>query len=101
LIHITLTERTLRYTVAALNDLEALLLLAAKGWGVEQMTERHDRLFRVFDLIAANPEIGTIHHLRAEAFRRFFVDPHYIYYRVLPEEIEISRIVHQRQLQPK
>jgi toxin ParE1/3/4 len=67
-----------------------------KQWGERQADNYHAALTRGFELLRDNPQIGVAKDDLSRGLRAFPVEHHVLYYRIKGEEIEISRVLHER-----
>ena len=86
--------RRLAFTSSATLDIQA----ASRWYDAEQPglgRAFQDELWRVLDLLVANPEIGPIAHrdLRRVMTRKF---PYVLYYRLKDDIVEVRACLHQR-----
>ncbi|MDH3997673.1 MAG: type II toxin-antitoxin system RelE/ParE family toxin [Desulfuromonadales bacterium] len=76
------------------DDLEAIGDYTEANWGVLKSEEYLDSITRCVEMLADNPNLGT---LRSELGRDLYLWPHeshLIFYRFDDETIEIGRILH-------
>ena len=80
----------------ATEDLESIFEFTYSNWGIEQATKYQDELFNSMINICKNPKIGGIYYFKEGGFRKLNINKHLIFYRILEQEIIITRILHQR-----
>ena len=87
-----------RLTVTAADDLDRIFEIGAETFGIDAAERYTDEFFRVFDLIAATPQMGRVERGRNMTARVLPRGSHMIVYRVEEAgEVTILRIPHQRE----
>jgi toxin ParE1/3/4 len=84
----------LKISFLAQKDIEDVLLYTLNTWGEQQFTHYEQCLDKAFQLIIANPLIGT-KTLKAK-LRMLIVEQHRVFYRVEDTHIYIVRVLHKR-----
>jgi toxin ParE1/3/4 len=80
----------------AVADLEEIWLYTAKQWSVEQADRYYNLIFEEINYICRNVNAGkSMEHVR-KGYRASKVKSHFIFYRILPDPIEVIRILHER-----
>lgn len=88
--------KRLVFTPAARNDLTSIWLYSARTWGVEQADEYTDAIEAVCISVARSLGLGRAVIGRGD-YRKRAVRSHVLYFRDLPDQIQIIRILHTRQ----
>ncbi len=88
------------YTEAAERDLEEIAIYTAITWGGQQRDWYLDMLEHVCErLIPVNLSLGLAREVpQRPGVLRWRAERHYVYFRSVPDGIEIVRILHQRQV---
>ncbi|GAB1392260.1 type II toxin-antitoxin system RelE/ParE family toxin [Rhodocyclaceae bacterium] len=90
-----------RLTPAAEDDLEAIWTYTVQQWGFEQANRYTDFLTTVFAELAQSPKTAqACDHIR-QGYRRWSVERHMIYFRVMNYGIVVVRILHDRMDAPR
>lgn len=76
-------------------DLEAIWIYTVEQWGIEQAERYLQGLFRCFDDLAANPQLGRERDDVKAGYRSFPEGRHVVFYVIAPAGIEVIGIVHQ------
>ncbi|MEO6232435.1 MAG: type II toxin-antitoxin system RelE/ParE family toxin [Ferruginibacter sp.] len=80
----------------AIFDLEDIWLYTLHTWSLTQADRYHSMIVKEIDFLAAHPSSGkNQHHIRA-GYRSSKIKSHVIFYRILDNELEIIRILHER-----
>lgn len=80
----------------AAADLAEIWRFSAEEWGIAQADDYLLMLRDAIERLSAAPGSGApFEHVRT-GYRRLFVGSHAIFYRALPERLDIVRILHQR-----
>ncbi len=90
--------KTLPFVISkkAVSDLEDIWLYTVEKWSVEQADRYYNLIFDEINYICKNSTAGKqMEHVRKH-YRASKVKSHLIFYRVLPDMIEIIRILHER-----
>ena len=91
-------ERDVRFTPAARRDLRNIALYTRRIWGIERQASYRAALERAFKLISEHPQLGRPRDDFFSGCRGLRVEQHVIYFhQPRPDEIEVLRILHQRQ----
>ena len=90
-------ERRVEIAPAADRELERLLAYSANQWGIKQALAYIDLLHRAFSRLCSFPNLGASCSEALPGARRTVVGEHVVYYRVLPDRIRITRVIHARQ----
>jgi toxin ParE1/3/4 len=81
---------------SAVADFAEIWRFSAQEWGIPQADEYLSMLRDAIDRLSVTPGSGAaFEHVRA-GYRRLFVGSHAIFYRALPDRLDIVRILHQR-----
>jgi toxin ParE1/3/4 len=83
-----------RLTVLALKDLRSIGRYTQTTWGREQRNRYLTKLDESFHLLAANPQRGRVCDDIRAGYRKYHVGRHLIFYRIVQDDIEIIRILH-------
>lgn len=90
-----------RLTPAAERDLEGIWLYTYERWGLEQANRYTDQLTLAFASLAQSPNQAPVcDHIRA-GYRRFWIERHMVYFRVVDYGILIVRILHDHMDAPR
>ena len=90
-----------RLTPAAEADLEAIWRFTIHQWGSHQASRYIDFLTEAFDVLAQSPGAAPgCDHIR-QGYRRWTVERHVIYFRVVEYGIVIVRVLHDRMDAPR
>ena len=85
-----------RLTAGAERDFDGIATYldknAVQGTAVAKLVQA---LLSAFDLLASSPEIGSLRPNLGSGIRSWLVVPYVIFYRVRPDGVIISRILHQ------
>src|SRR5687768_7263837 len=90
-------RRAVRLTTDARADRDDILLYGLLSWGEAQMRDYESALDRAIQRLAVCPNLGRARDEVFPGCRSLVVEQHVIYYRADNDEIDISRILHQRQ----
>jgi toxin ParE1/3/4 len=90
-------ERRVEIAPAADRELEQLMTYSTNRWGIEQALAYIDQLHRTFRLFCSFPNLGAPKFEVAPDARRTVLGEHVIYYRVLPDRVRITHVIHARQ----
>ena len=85
-----------RLTPAAERDLEAIWIYTAGKWHVEQADRYLDILAATFAQLAQAPETALRCDPIRPGYRRWSVERHVVYLRIVEYGIEIVRVLHER-----
>ena len=90
-----------RFTPAALRDLENIWNYTTQQWGEEQAVRYLDALNTGFEALAVTPLSGsTCEHIRV-GYRRLRVERHSLYYRIESTLVIVVRVLHERMDVPR
>jgi toxin ParE1/3/4 len=79
----------------AILDLEEIWTYTFTTWSPAQADRYHSLVIKEIEFLAANPESGKmLDHLR-KGYRSSKVKSHYIFYRIISNDLEIIRILHE------
>jgi toxin ParE1/3/4 len=90
--------KTLPFVISkkAVADLEEIWLYTLKKWSLEQADRYYHLIFDEINYICRNITAGkSIEHVR-KGYRVSKIKSHLIFYRVLNDQIEVIRILHER-----
>ena len=90
--------KTLAFVISkkAVSDLEEIWLYTVEKWSVEQADRYYNLLFDEINYICKHNNAGKpMEHVR-KGYRASKVKSHLIFYRILPDMIEVIRILHER-----
>ncbi len=80
----------------AYEDIENIWLYTFENWSQEQADRYFQLIFDEIEYMSENPHLGIdCSHIR-KGYKRSKVKSHYIFYRIITNQIEIIRILHQR-----
>ena len=88
-----------RFGLGARRKLRAIWANIAKWRGVAAADKASDRLEEVFGVLADQPGMGVMGACGREGVRRFLAGEFWIYYRELPDGIQIVDLKHYKQRQ--
>lgn len=84
-------------TNLAVEDLTEIWNYTYDNWSEEQADHYYEQLINAFELITNNPSKGKSYEGIANNLLGFKVNRHIIFYRVVnPEQLEITRILHEQ-----
>ncbi len=81
---------------AAQRDLRGIFAYSVRTWGMGQAERYFGRIQKSLKLVAENPELGSERPDIRRPRRAFIVGSHIIIYRIKNDDLEVSRILHQR-----
>ena len=90
--------KTLPYVISkkAIADLEDIWLYTVEKWSVKQADCYYNLIFDEINYICKQNNAGKqMEHVR-KSYRASKVKSHLIFYKVLPDKIQIIRILHER-----
>ena len=76
------------------TDLQDIFLYSEESWGTPQAEKYLHALFRSFETLAANPQIGRQRPDIREGLRSLVHAPHVIFFTAMENDIGIIRILH-------
>ena len=80
----------------AIADLEEIWLYTVEKWSMQQADRYYNLIFEEINYISRNSTSGkSMEHVR-KGYRVSKVKSHLIFYRVINEQIEVIRILHER-----
>lgn len=80
----------------AIADLEEIWLYTVEKWSKQQADRYYNLIFEEINYISRNSTSGkSMEHVR-KGYRVSKVKSHLIFYRVINEQIEVIRILHER-----
>lgn len=83
-------------TRKAKNDLKNIARYTESEWGLEQRNFYLKQLDESFQLLYKTPDIGMSCDYVREGYRKYRTGRHFVFYRLLGDEIEIVRVLHER-----
>lgn len=90
----------IRLTPAAQQDLSSIWDYTSERWGSQQ-AEKYIREIQVsLERVAADPERGRLRDEIREGYRCYATGSHLLFYVVVPDYVDVIRILHQR-MDPK
>jgi toxin ParE1/3/4 len=84
-----------RVSAAARQDMLGIGRFTQQQWGKIKRNDYLAQLDRAFELISANPLIGSGCDEIVQGYRKYSQGSHIIYYRVT-DRVEIIRVLHER-----
>lgn len=85
----------IRFTNKAVDDLSDIWNYTVEAWSERQADLYYEMLINFCEEIAANPlSFGKKYHQIAEDIYGFRANKHVIFYRIVPDTVEIVRILH-------
>lgn len=90
------SNRKLRLSSDAEEDLTDILAYTVRTWGQERAIAYKATLYRAFGELAAFPSLGRARNEFGAGTRSHVAGQHVIIYRATDDEIVVSRIVHVR-----
>jgi toxin ParE1/3/4 len=85
-----------RFRPQARHDVEAIWEHTLNTWGEAQARRYVTQLHDVCEALAANPRIGRMRDEVIAGLRSFPSGKHLVFYLVVPDGIEVIRILHER-----
>jgi toxin ParE1/3/4 len=86
---------TLVVSPRARADLRGIWRYTRDHWGAAQADRYIHEINRALAILAANPERGRSCEEIRRGYRKYRIGAHMIFFRVVPEGIEIVRVLHQ------
>jgi len=83
-------------TLAAEEDLRNIFERTLEHWGPVRLTVLTESFESKFSILAKFPDTGRRHNKLAPHILYAVGEAHYIFYKVIPEGIEIIRLLHHR-----
>ena len=84
-----------QFTDKAERDLEGIIDYTVQEWGVSQADAYLDGLESRAQLLAENPDLGTVREALSEGLLSFPYESHILYYKKHARDIVIVRVLHQ------
>jgi toxin ParE1/3/4 len=85
-----------RISKKAVADLDEIWFYTVEKWSLAQADRYYSLIFNEIDHICETPTTGRVmDHIR-KGYRAAKVKSHLIFYRIVDEAIEITRILHER-----
>jgi toxin ParE1/3/4 len=87
-------------TTAAKEDLSELFLYVNREFGVQKAKEAISNIQKTIEELEAFPDLGMVpryRSLRLQGYRFLIVEKHYVFYKIINNEVTIIRIIHQKQ----
>ncbi len=84
-----------RLSLAAYADLKTIAAYTARKWSVDQRTRYLAKFDETFTRVAAQPAIGRPRDALRDGYRSIPVGRHVVFYRILPDWVEVVRILHE------
>ncbi len=88
---------TLRISEPAADDLKAISVYGAENWGWEKSNRYLDDLSSLIGNLLDNPYLGRTRDDLDSDVRGIRTHQHVIFYRILRSQLEIVRVLHERQ----
>ena len=79
----------------AAADLRDIYHRSVEQWGERVADEYLDAVYRVFERLAKNPELGQVRRKRSSPFLMYPAKQHFVIYDVSPQGIIIVALLHQ------
>jgi toxin ParE1/3/4 len=80
----------------ALFDLEDIWLYTLHSWSLKQADRYHSLIIKEIEFLATYPNSGKDQNHVREGYRSSKVKSYIIFYRILENEIQVIRILHER-----
>ncbi|MDJ0683589.1 MAG: type II toxin-antitoxin system RelE/ParE family toxin [Alphaproteobacteria bacterium] len=84
-----------RLSPAAYADLKTIAAYTAKKWGADQRTRYLVKFDKIFIRLAEQPAMGRPRDALRPGYRSVSVGRHVVFYRILPDGVEVVRILHE------
>ena len=91
-----MAARTYRLSPRAEDDLERIWLYTLQNWSLAQADRYHGTLVAEIEALAVGTRSGRRSSIRTDLLKRA-CGSHIIWYRALPDRLEIIRILHSAQ----
>lgn len=75
------------------KDLIDIWLYTFENWGETQADKYHNDLTEAFSTVALNPAIGTSCEDIRKGYRKYRINRHFIFYRVIDDTVHIIRVL--------
>ena len=82
---------------AAEEDLLSIWRFGADEWSATDADEHLRRIHHAAELLLDNAELGRGRKELLRGARSIIVAPHVLFYRIIPNAIEVLRVYHQRE----
>ncbi|MCQ4632025.1 type II toxin-antitoxin system RelE/ParE family toxin [Shinella sp. CPCC 100929] len=89
--------QAIRFTESAEKDIDAILSYTMSAWGDAQTEAYIDGLYRILEMISANPAAGRLRPELAPDLRSFPHREHLIFYVLIDAEVLVIRVLAARQ----
>jgi toxin ParE1/3/4 len=80
----------------AIFDLEDIWFYTLRTWSLRQADRYHSMIIKEIEFLAAHPKSGKDQHHIRSGYRSSKIKSHIIFYRILENELEVIRILHER-----
>ncbi len=80
----------------AIIDLEDIWLYTLHTWSLRQADRYHAMILKEVEFLATHPKSGKDQNHVREGYRSSKIKSHVIFYRIVENELEIIRILHER-----
>jgi toxin ParE1/3/4 len=87
-------------TTAAKEDLSELFLYVNREFGVQKAKEAISNIQKTIEELEAFPDLGMVpryRSLRLQGYRFLIVEKHYVFYKIINNQVTLIRIIHQKQ----
>jgi len=81
---------------AAETDLDDIWNFTANRWTDDQANRYYRQLIDAFERLAGAPALGRSCDEIRSGYRRYNVEAHVVFYRIVGDDVEIVRILHAR-----
>ena len=88
-------------SVEAEEDIDQIAEYTTRTWGWRQTNHYLAKLEDGFNLLAQNPSVGRSCESIRPGLRRFEIGKHVVFYILIPDGIQIVRILHQQMIPAK
>ena len=89
-------QKKYRLSLKAEKNLEDIFNFGEEKWGEDKSSEYIEELFKCFELLAKNHDMGVERPELYDGTKSFVLGSHVIFYRNISSIIEISTILHQK-----
>ena len=80
----------------AIFDLEDIWLYTLHTWSLRQADRYHSMILKEVEFLATQPKSGKDQNHIREGYQSSKIKSHVIFYRILENELEVIRILHER-----
>jgi toxin ParE1/3/4 len=80
----------------AIFDLEDIWLYTLHTWSLRQADRYHSMILKEIEFLVAHPKSGKDQHNIRAGYRSSKIKSHIIFFRILENELEVIRILHER-----